>query len=366
MKIIHIVIFTVVTLALLFWLLNFTKFNNDTSGYILNAAFKDTGGIKKGAPVMLAGVEVGLVDDIVLDIKGKGVVMKLRLRAPIPNNSKLKITEKGMLGEMFLLFNFGSSKENYKENSTIKGLRPVSLPEVVGSTSDTVKSVGKDATIFIQSITKLISDKSFRANLYKLFDELPKTISSIDTMIKSNQESMKDGLAGLSNSATEIETVLKKVNDLLDDIDKEKIVNNFGKTVKNLGDMSESLSKEKVGNIVLNSEMAMKKLNENLVSFESLMNGLQTTLKAVNSGKGSVGKLIHEPSLHKNLNKLIKSGTSLVTMLDENPSSIIFGRKKSKTKESSSRSRRSVKNIESEKVQSINVQNILIPLILKE
>ncbi len=368
MKVIHIVIFVTTIFVLLFWLLNFTKFNDDTSGYIINATFKDTGGIKKGAPVMLAGVEVGLVDSIVLDIKEKGVMMKLRLRELIPNDSKLKITEKGMLGEMYLLFNFGSSEEHYKENVTIKGSRPVSLPEVVGSTSDTVKSVGKDATIFIQSLTKLISDESLRANLYKLFDELPKTISSIDKMIKTNQDSMKNGLVGLSNSATEVENVLKKVNDLLDNIEKEKIVNNFGKTVENLSGMTEALSKEKVGSIVSNSEMALKTLNENLTSFKSLIASLDTTLKAVNKGEGSVGKLIHDPSLYKNLNEFITSGTSLVTMLEENPSSVIFGRKKKKSKITNLRSRRS-NNVDIGEENHTHPQknkNILNPLILKE
>jgi len=263
---------------------------------------------------MLAGVEIGGVEDIVLNPKDRGVLMKLRLREFVPNDSQLSIAEKGMLGEMFLLFNYGTSEENYKENEMIKGKRPVSLTEMIGTTSDMVKTVGSDAGSLITSLNKLLGDEQLGQNVKDLMEQLPKTVNSIDALVKSNQESMKSGIDGLSNSALEFENAIKKVNGLLGEIKGKKI-----------------------SSIVDNSDTAVKNLNANLDELQSVIQNINKTVEnvnktvvKVNSKEGSVGKLINDTQLHDNINELIIKSTALISMLEENPSSIIWGKKKKK------------------------------------
>ncbi|MBF0196635.1 MAG: hypothetical protein HQL32_02950 [Planctomycetes bacterium] len=77
-------------------------------------------------------------------------------------------------------------------------------------------------------------------------------------------------------------------------------------------------------------EDVMKMISGLSEEADGVVKELKLLLAALNASKGTGGKLVYEDALYENINELLESGTSLVQMLEENPSSLIFGKRKKK------------------------------------
>ncbi|MBF0565463.1 MAG: outer membrane lipid asymmetry maintenance protein MlaD [Nitrospirae bacterium] len=81
------------------------------SGYTLTAEFDKTGGLKTGAPVEIAGVEIGRVKEVTLDNKNYRAKVLLIVRPPvkIQEDAIASIKTKGLLGEKYVQISPGAS-----------------------------------------------------------------------------------------------------------------------------------------------------------------------------------------------------------------------------------------------------------------
>ncbi len=89
--------------AILFLVTQITnrEFSLRDDSYRLKAAFENIGGLKSGAPVSMAGVTVGRVEDIHYDMKLFKAVVVLRIDGrynEIPKDSDASIFTAGLLG----------------------------------------------------------------------------------------------------------------------------------------------------------------------------------------------------------------------------------------------------------------------------
>lgn len=344
MRFFQIILFAVLTLGLLYALLDFTKFNDNAHGYLIKATFKDTAGIRKGAPVTLVGVEIGKVEDITLNKKDRGVIMHLRLEEKVPNDSKLKIVEKGMLGEMYLLFNYGVSQEFYADGEMIEGKKPISLQDVVGDTGGTVKDLGKEAQQFIQTLHALIKDEALKKNIYKTLEELPKTIQSVRKLVDGNQNQINTSVAKLAQTMDNVNSLVTKIDSQLKVFEDEEIVKNLGSTFKNFNAISTSFNSTEMNQVILKSDNLLTKLNDSSAELAPALKEMNKIFKAVNVSGGSAGKLIYDPSVYDNLNTFLKTGTELLELLKEKPNALIFGRKNRKSTNTEHLKRNNKKN----------------------
>jgi phospholipid/cholesterol/gamma-HCH transport system substrate-binding protein len=71
-------------------------------GYALDAIFSDVGGLKIGASIEIAGVEVGRVQSISLDNYQARVVLNLSENVKIQEDAIASIKTKGLIGEKFI------------------------------------------------------------------------------------------------------------------------------------------------------------------------------------------------------------------------------------------------------------------------
>lgn len=93
----------------------------DVSGYPLEARFASADGIVSGTEVRLHGVKVGTVESVTLDPKTFLAIVKLSMRrdVPIPDDSAIKVTSSGLLGNPYLSIQPGGSPTNLAANGQI-------------------------------------------------------------------------------------------------------------------------------------------------------------------------------------------------------------------------------------------------------
>lgn len=93
-----------------------------TPHYDVTAKFDNIGDLKVGAPVSMAGVEVGRVARIDLDAREYKAVVLLRLNArydQIPTDSDASIYTQGLLGGKYIGLTAGGADTFLKNNSQI-------------------------------------------------------------------------------------------------------------------------------------------------------------------------------------------------------------------------------------------------------
>jgi len=117
--------FVVIGLAALLMLaLKVSNLSSFTGGnnYELNASFENIGGLKVRAPVMMAGVRIGEVKGIGLDMETFEAQVTLSISgkyASLPKDSSASIFTSGLLGEQYIAMDAGGEEAALKNGDDI-------------------------------------------------------------------------------------------------------------------------------------------------------------------------------------------------------------------------------------------------------
>ena len=103
--------------------------------YEVHADFDSVSGLKKGASVEIAGVEVGRVDRIVLDPKGNDrarVFLRIRSGVKVQDDVIASVRTRGIIGDKFILLKPGGAEKLLADNGRIRETESaVDLEELV-------------------------------------------------------------------------------------------------------------------------------------------------------------------------------------------------------------------------------------------
>ena len=95
------------------------------SGYQVTAVFSSLGGLKVGATVEIAGVEIGRVKNISLrDDYQASVILDINKEVKLQDDSMASIKTKGLLGENFVDIVPGGEDEIIKDGGKIQETTP--------------------------------------------------------------------------------------------------------------------------------------------------------------------------------------------------------------------------------------------------
>lgn len=166
-------------------------------GYHIKTVFGFANGIKVGAPLRLAGVDVGEVKEIKLshEKEGKTIVFLtawVENEVKIPKDSRAWVNTLGLLGEKYLEVIPGKDYQHIlKENDILLGEDPTSVQEVTDLVKD-ISLQAKDTLTSLQStlasaevllkdihegrgtVGKLFTDDRLYTDLEEMFADLKK------------------------------------------------------------------------------------------------------------------------------------------------------------------------------------------------
>ncbi len=101
--------------------------------YTVYAHFSNVSGLKKKAPVTIAGVEVGYVDDIRLDDDQALVTLKIKKGVKLEEDVIASIKTMGIIGDKYVAISPGSMDEYIEPGGEIMDTQPpLDLEELLG------------------------------------------------------------------------------------------------------------------------------------------------------------------------------------------------------------------------------------------
>ena len=89
-------------------------------GYEVVAVFSDIGGLRNGSPVVVAGVDVGLVESISLVDYEARVVLQINPGLEIHEDAVVSVKTRGLIGEKFIQISAGAAEAVIKPGGRIR------------------------------------------------------------------------------------------------------------------------------------------------------------------------------------------------------------------------------------------------------
>jgi len=232
-------------------------------------------GIVKSASVTLNGLVVGTITNISINQKTGKILVELQLKTdfPISKSSTAAIYEPGFIaGKQIAIYPNLEDKSVVENGDMLKGEVTAGLTE------------------------------SLKEKLVPLQEKFEKLLLNVDSLVtgfnnvldKKSQADLKIGLSELRQTIEQFHRSSSTLNVILDD-NKGKIngvVSNFNKVSSDFSKISDSLNKANLG-------QTAKNLEKTLASVDKIMANLE-------AGKGTMGKLLTDEELYKNLEKTTK------------------------------------------------------------
>ena len=91
-----------------------------SKGYEVQAAFSNGGGLRRGTPVVVAGVEVGRVESVRLEDYEAKVRMLIQAGLVLQSDTIASIKTKGLIGEKYIELTPGASDQSIKPGGLIR------------------------------------------------------------------------------------------------------------------------------------------------------------------------------------------------------------------------------------------------------
>jgi phospholipid/cholesterol/gamma-HCH transport system substrate-binding protein len=309
-------IVVVVAVALAVYGINFLRgtdlFKKD---FTLYALYTKADGVIEANPVLVNGYRVGQVHKLKL-VQRNGeykvlVSFLLYEKVSIPKGSRAKITSSDLLGSKAVEIGFSDSKEFVHDGDT---LLPDIEDDLKTSVDKRIAPLQKKAENLISSIDSVMQvvqqvlNANVRQNLISSFESIKNTITYLQHTALN-----LDTLT--STQKSKIVLILDKVQSITANVERsnEKLTN----IINNFSNISDSLAKSHIKETIENTNKALVQAND--------------ILYQINSGKGTVGKLIKNDSIFNNLNKASEDLDKLLKDLRINPERYVhisvFGRK---------------------------------------
>jgi phospholipid/cholesterol/gamma-HCH transport system substrate-binding protein len=293
--------------------------------YTVTTKFDNVQGLKAGAIVRVAGVEVGKVTDV--DFSGAAVQVALSLKkemqARVTTDSRASIGSLSLLGEPIIEITPASTGTPLKDGDFIPPGR------AQGQLSD----VATSATAGLDQATALLKDlRAGKGTFGKLFTD-QQLYADIDAFVDSAQVvaaylSKGQGTLGillrdpaayrqLNSSLANLQEITRKINagegslgQLLKD---EKLAKSLSSASGNFDQITGRLNRgEGTAGKLLTEKELYDRINATAAKLETLTTNLS-------QGQGTAGQLLHDKQLYDNMNAAATELRGLITDIRKDP-----------------------------------------------
>tara|TARA_B100000925_G_scaffold216264_1_gene165404 strand:+ start:2806 stop:3741 length:936 start_codon:yes stop_codon:yes gene_type:complete len=263
------------------------------------AVYSDVEGVVNGTPVTINGFPVGSIQKISFT-KNNDLLVKFRIENDIEFsiNSIAQIYETGLIGGKALaIIPAYDNKRNAIDNDTLNSSIAPGLTDLVNK---------KITNLQVKIESMVVSADSVLNNINKVFDD-------------STKNNLKTSVSNFNQTIIDLKTTSNSIKNIV-----ENNQSDIDSSIKNIKNFSEDFSQ-------ISNKLNQAQIDETFNNFKTSSENLTKILNEINSGNGTMGQIVKNDSLFKNLNKASESIDLLLEDIRLNPYRYIhfsiFGKK---------------------------------------
>ncbi len=274
-------------IAMLVWGYNYVKgtnlFYKSKSVY---AVYPKVPGLSVSSPIIINGVQSGVVDDIYFHPdKSSRVIVKLNItenELKIPKNSVAELISVDFMGTKAIGLNLGDSELSLNNGDTIQSDFELSMLEDFSEQMLPIKE--KAENLMLTMDTAVIKLTETLDNLNEMFND-------------RNKRNLSQALANLKTTIESFDLLAKNISSTMNTTVKP--------TMRKFGEVADSLK--------------ALEINATLAKAQLTMDGMTAVMNKINKGEGTMGKLINNDSLYNNLTGATKEMEELLEDIKLHP-----------------------------------------------
>jgi phospholipid/cholesterol/gamma-HCH transport system substrate-binding protein len=196
--------------------------------YIVATIVPNAGGIRRGDPVQMRGVNIGRVQKFRIAPEGVTISLEIEGEYPIPADSVVELKSSGPLQGMVANIAPGSSTAMARGGSLLQGRNAQGMFDQAGKLADESKKVLErmQALLSPTTVSNVETSSQELSGLLKDLAELTakqkKELSDLTASLKRNSESLEKTTAGpeLQDAIKRVDNVAKRLDTLSDTLDR--------------------------------------------------------------------------------------------------------------------------------------------------
>ncbi len=244
------------------------------------AHFAQVSTLQTGDPVKVNGVKAGRVTAIALEGRRVRVTFEIEEGIRLPRDSEVRIQNIGLMGERQLGILMGEAAEDAAPGDSFEGRLDAGIAEAMGAAGEAIL----EADLLVRSIRSAVDSTvgrpEFAARVNALLASAEAIATRLESLAADIEPPLREGVTSFRAAGREVETFVKKQEPQLDQLVRD-------------------------GAAAAQRARALTERGENAARH------LEEILARINEGKGTVGALLNDTTLHRDLASALRSADSL-------------------------------------------------------
>ena len=281
------VVFIASVVILVAGILWFKEYTIGGQTYNLVAEFESTSGLVKGDPVEVKGVSSGKVADIRFEAGQALVTLQLKGSVELHHGTTVAIENAGLMGQKVVAIYPGPQDGVVlHDGAVIHGDYRAGMAELLGGVGGALNTFETLATRIDSLLASF--DASRQDQLDRTLTNVERATGELATLLEDNREDLGQGIEDLAVAMGEVRSV-----------------------VEGRG--------EQFGEALDGASSAVARLDSTLTVLDSTVSRMDSLLARVESGKGTLGRVIQDDGLYYEMVVTLRDAKALLKDLRENP-----------------------------------------------
>jgi phospholipid/cholesterol/gamma-HCH transport system substrate-binding protein len=248
------------------------------TGYRIIVVFDSAAGLDKKTPIRMAGVEIGKVEQMELDDSVARVTFRIHQEVRLRKGGKATIRSAGLLGEKYVDLMPGKEKDYFKDGDTVPQSEALGdLETLIAKFTD----IGSDIKAVTQTLRNSVGTPKGEEDIKAVLANFRNFSQHLDQLIAHNQEAVGETIANL-----------KDFSEFMNE-DIPALVDSLKRIAANLETGKGTMGK------LLHDDQLYERLN-------SAMENIQKITQKIGNGEGTIGKLVTDEKAYNKLNSALE------------------------------------------------------------
>lgn len=288
--------------------------------------FSTVSGVEVKSKIRLSGVEIGYVEDIILEDQFAKVVANLTQDVLIRKNALATIRTEGLLGERYIEINQGTADAPVLQNGEF--LERTQDPADISDLLNKLGAALDDIRQVTSSVKNVFGTLEGQKTLKSALENIDIAAGTFRSMLAENRVAFSEASKNFATISREFADrapeLAKNLESASFEVDRfmtenrENLTNVFGNLSEITADIKAVIkeNRENLRTTLTRTADAADSIDKLMTAMREMSDAMEGIAKKINDGEGTVGKLISDDEVYENLNSTLAGARQLFDQID--------------------------------------------------